>query len=86
MPVRTISMRAMQVMIDLVMDLLNRIARQAASILELEDKDTMNVAEINTATKLVCRDGKEGERILSFLGDEPLALRLIKAYSIHRQH
>ena len=61
MPVRTISMRAMQVMVDLVMDLLDRIAREAASVLELERKDTLTVDAINTAAKLVCRDGKDGE-------------------------
>ena len=33
----------------------------AASILELERKDTLTVDAINTAAKLVCRDGKEGE-------------------------
>ena len=59
MPVRTISMRAMQVMVDMVMDLLERIAREAASILELGLKDTLTVDAINTAAKLVCRDGKD---------------------------
>jgi hypothetical protein len=53
MPVRTISMLAMQVMGD--------IALEAASILELERKDTLTVDAINTAAKLVCRDGKDGE-------------------------
>ncbi len=37
--VRIISMRAMQVMLDMAMDLLDRIAREAASILELKGKD-----------------------------------------------
>ena len=41
MEVQTISMLAMQVMVDLVMDLLDRIATEAASILELEGKDTL---------------------------------------------
>ncbi len=36
-------MRAMQVMVDMVMDLLDRIAREAASLLELERKDTLTV-------------------------------------------
>ncbi len=49
MPVQTISKRAMQVMVDMVMDLLDRIAREAASILELERKDTLTVDAINTA-------------------------------------
>ncbi len=60
-PVQTISKRAMQVMVDMVMDLLDRIAREAASILELERKDTLTVDAIKTAAKLVCRDGKNGE-------------------------
>ena len=61
MPVRTILMRAMQVMVGLVMDLLDRIATEAASILELEGKETLTVAEINTNARLVLRDGKDGE-------------------------
>ncbi len=59
MPVQTISMLAKQVMVDMVMDLLDRIAREAASILELERKDTLTVDAINTAAKLVCRDCKD---------------------------
>ena len=61
MPVRTISMRFMQVMVDLVMDLLDRIAMEAASILELEGKETLTVAEINTGARLVLRYGKDEE-------------------------
>ena len=61
MPVRTISMRAMQVMVDLVMDLLDRIATEAASILELEGKDTLTLAEVKTGARLALRDGKDGE-------------------------
>ena len=61
MPARTISMLAMQVIVDLVMDLLDSIAMQAASILELEGKETPTVAEINTCTRLVLRDSKDGE-------------------------
>ncbi len=47
------------------MDLLDRIAREAASILELERKDTLTVDAINTAAKLVCRDGKDGDNARS---------------------
>ncbi len=65
MPEQTISKRAMQVMVDMVMDLLDRIAREAASVLELELKDTLTVDVINTAAKLVCQDGKEGENACS---------------------
>ena len=61
MPVRTILMRAMQVMVDLVMDLLDRIAMEVASILELEGKETLTIAEINTGARLVLRDSKDGE-------------------------
>ncbi len=59
MPVRTNLMRAMQAMVNMVMDLLYMIAWEAASILELELKDTLTVNAINTAGKLVCRDGKD---------------------------
>ena len=44
----------------MVMDLLYRIAREAASILELEGKETLTVAEIKTGARLVLRDGKDG--------------------------
>ncbi len=52
----------LQVMVDMVMDLLDRIARKAASILELEaveGKDTMTVNEIHYGAKLVLRDGND---------------------------
>ena len=61
MPVRTISMRAMLGMVNLVMDLLDRIATEAASILELESKDTLTVDAIHTGARLELRDGKDGE-------------------------
>ncbi len=61
MSVRTISMRAMQVMVDMIMDLLDRIARKVASILELESKDTLTLDEIYTGARLELRDGKDGE-------------------------
>ena len=59
MPVQTISRRAMQVMVDMVMDRLDSIAQEATSVLKLELKDTLTVNVINTAAKLVCRDGKD---------------------------
>ncbi len=72
----------MQVMVDMVMDLLDRIAREAASILELELKDTLTVNVINTAAKLLRRDGKDRENACCpFL--EPSALCLFKVHSIH---
>ena len=63
MPVRTILMRAimMQAMVGLVIELLDRIAMEAAFILVLEGKETLSVAEINTCARLVLRDGKDGE-------------------------
>ena len=54
-------MRAMQFMVDLVMDLLDRIATKAASILELGGKDTLTVDAIYTGARLVLRDGKDRE-------------------------
>ncbi len=46
---------------EIYMDFLDRIARESASILELEDKDTMSVNEIHTSANLVLRDGKDGQ-------------------------
>ena len=83
MPVRTISMRAMQVMVDMVMDLLDRIAREAASILELECKDTLTVDAINTAAKLVCRDGKDGENACRPFLEMNLVLYASSKYTHH---
>ena len=56
-------MRAMQVMVGLVMDLLDRIATEAeaASFLELEGKDTLTVDAIHAGARLALRDGKDGE-------------------------
>ncbi len=68
----------------------DRIARKAASILELEGKETLTVDEIHTGARLVMRDGKDGENtslcIPSFPGAEPSALRHIKIHSIHGLH
>ncbi len=60
MPVRIISMRAIQVMVDLVIDLLDRIASEAASILKLEGKEILTVHEIHTGARLVLQDCKDG--------------------------
>ncbi len=62
-------MRVMQVMVDLVMDLLDKIAREAASILELEGKETVTVDEIHTGARLVLQDGKDRENACSHLLD-----------------
>ncbi len=59
MPVRTISMRAMQVVMDLVIDLLDRIASEAASILKLKGKEILTVDEIHTGARLVLQDCKD---------------------------
>jgi hypothetical protein len=60
MLVQIISMLSMQVMVDLVMDLLDRIVSKAASILELEGKETLMVDEIHTGARLVLLDCKDG--------------------------
>jgi hypothetical protein len=49
-------MLAMQVMVDLVMDLLDRIASETTFILELEGEETLTVDEIHTGARLVLRD------------------------------
>ncbi len=61
MPVRIILMLAMQIMVDLVMDLLDRIASEAASILELEGKETLTINEISTGARLALLDCKDRE-------------------------
>ena len=58
-------MLAMQVMVDLVMDLLDRIATQAASFLELKGKDTLTVDAIHAGARLALQDGKDGEHACS---------------------
>jgi hypothetical protein len=76
-------MRVMQVMIDMVMDLLDRMAREAASILELEGRDTVIIDDQHRRkTRLSRRQGLR-ECMPSFPGDEPRALCLIKVHSIH---
>ncbi len=76
MPVRTISIQAMQGMVDMVMDLLDRIAREVASILELEHKDTLTFGVINTTCCLSRQQGRR-ECLLAFPRAEPRALLLI---------
>ncbi len=78
----TISMLAMQVMVNLLMDLLERIAREAAFILELECKDTLTVAEINIAAKLGCRVGKDRENACSSF----LEVNLVRYASLKYAH
>ncbi len=55
MLVRIIWMRAVQVMVAQVMDLLDRIASEAASILELEGKETLTAHEIHTGASETAR-------------------------------
>jgi hypothetical protein len=69
MQVLVILMRAMQVMVALVMDLLDRIASKAASILELRGKETLTVDEIHTGARLVLLDCKDGVNACSPLLD-----------------
>jgi hypothetical protein len=49
----------MQVMLDMIMDLMNRIAREAANVFELEDRRTLTSTGIITASILITRDGKD---------------------------
>ncbi len=82
---RTISMRAMQVMVDLVMDLLDMIAREADSIFELESKETLTIDEIppyRCKTRIARRQGQR-ESLPSSPAAEPPALRHINVHSIH---
>ena len=83
MLVQVISMLAMQVMVDLVIDLLDRIAREAASILKLEGKEILKVDEIHTGARLVLRDGKDGVNACSPL----LNLNLVRYATLkYTQH
>ncbi len=57
--VRKIGMLAMQIMLDMMMDLMNKIAREAAMILEKDGRRTLTVHDIATAASLILRDGKD---------------------------
>jgi hypothetical protein len=54
-----IGMLAMQIMPDMMMDLMNKIAREAAMILEKDGQRTLTVHGIVTAASLILRDGKD---------------------------
>jgi hypothetical protein len=81
-------MLAMQFMVDLDLDLLHKIALEAASILESEGLDSLTVAEINRCKSRLSRRQGLGRRecMLPFPGVEPSALCLIKVHSLHGQH
>jgi hypothetical protein len=59
-------MLAMQVMVDMVKDLLDRIAREATSILKLGGQDTLTVDGIHTGARLVLQDSTDGENACSW--------------------
>jgi hypothetical protein len=54
-----IGMRAMQIMLDMMMDLMNKIAWVAAMILEKDGRRTLTVHDIATAASLILCDGKD---------------------------
>jgi histone H3/H4 len=65
--VRKISMWAMQIMLDMMMDLMNKIAREAAMILEKDSQRTLTVHDIATAASLILRDGKDAHSCTTML-------------------
>ncbi len=60
-------MRAMQIMLDMMMDLMNKIALEAAIILEKDGRRTLTVHDITTAASLILRDGKDAHSCTSML-------------------
>jgi hypothetical protein len=65
--VREIGLRAMQIMLDMMMDLMNKIAREAAMILERDGRRTLTVHDIATAASLILRDGKDAHSCTTML-------------------
>ncbi len=53
------SMLVMQIMLDMIMDLMERIAWEAATIVEMEGQRTFTSKEILTASRLILCDDKE---------------------------
>ena len=64
---RKIGMRAMQIMLDMMMDLMNKIAREAAMILEKDGRRTLTVHDIATAASFILRDGKDAHSCTTML-------------------
>ncbi len=64
---RKIGMRAMQIMLDMMMDLMTKIAREAAMILEKDGRGTLTVHDIATAASLILRDGKDAHSCTTML-------------------
>ncbi len=65
--VRKIGIRSMQIMLDMVMDLMNKIAREAATFLEKDGRKTLTVHDIATAASLILRDGKDAHSCTTML-------------------
>ena len=65
--VRKIGMRAMQFMLDMMMYLMNKIAREVAMILEKDGRRTLTVHDIATAASLILRDGKDAHSCTTML-------------------
>ncbi len=57
--VRIISVRAMQVMLDMMMDLMDRTARETAIIVEKDGQTTLTVHALRTTASLILRNGKD---------------------------
>ncbi len=69
-------MRVMQIMLDMMMDLMNKIAREAAMI----GRRTLTVHDIATAASLILRDGKDSHSCTTML-----AMNInLKAYANYR--
>ena len=60
-------MWAMQIMLDMMMDLMNKIAREAAMILEKDGRRTLTVHDIATAASLILRDDKDAHSCTTML-------------------
>ncbi len=68
----------MQIMVDLVMDLLDRTASEVAFIIELEGKETLTINEISTGARLALREQGQRKRMPSPTGPESRVLRHIE--------
>jgi hypothetical protein len=62
-----IGMQAMQIMLDMMMDLMNTIAREAAMIPVKEGRRTLSFHDIATAASLILLDGKDAHSCTTML-------------------
>ena len=71
-------MLAMQIMLDIIMDLMERISREAATIVEMEGRRTLTSKEILAASCFIlhnCKDAMHGSAQLCCAGAELFAVR-----------